>query len=160
MKKVPLIILLLFYFLATVNTKSYAQKPEIGFSIILCGAIMFGPYFGYWIDDHQCIRASTLAAWEEELVFPFAMNIGYVYYFGDKRWRPKAGLQYSLLLAPSKSRSPDKPRSLSLISFLPGVQYRWDNTHQSVEGQFWIAYFLKDKKVRPIALECTYGYKY
>ncbi len=40
MKKMPLIVLLALCFFLVANTRCDAQKPEIGFSIVLSGAIL------------------------------------------------------------------------------------------------------------------------
>jgi len=161
MKKTSIIILLLCLVLFFGNnSKATAQVPEVGFSFILSGAIMFGPHFGYWIDNHQCLEASVLAAWEKQIIFPFALNGGYSYYLGNKSWQPKLGLQYSLLISPIHHKSENDPRSVSLISLVPGFQYRSNDFHQTAKGQIWVAFFLKEKKVAPIALEGIYGYKF
>ncbi|MDP2423216.1 MAG: hypothetical protein U1C46_03465 [Bacteroidales bacterium] len=160
MKKLILIILLFTITIVTGRTDVRAQKPEVGVSLILSGAIMFGPYFSYRIDDHHCFEASVLAAYEKKLVFPFTLNGSYNYYVGSKNWRPKIGLQYSLLISPVRHKSEDDPGSLSLISLIPGVQYRWDNTRQNIIGQVWVSYFIKNKKIFPIGLEGRYGFMF
>lgn len=143
-----------------------AQHPEIGFTVVLSGALMFGPYCSYWLDDHNVLNASVLAAWEEEFVVPFALNAGYSYYFLDKKLRPDLGLQYTFLISPVRHKSPGDPVGISLLSLVPGIQYRWDKTHQDTEGKIWVAYFMEKPKpgkkivIFPIGLEFSYGYKY
>jgi hypothetical protein len=145
-----------------------AQQSEIGVKVVLSGALMFGPYYTYWIDDHNALNASVLAAIEDkwQLIVPFALNAGYSAYFTDNKWRPEIGLQYSYLISPKKAKSPGDPRGISILSLVPGVQYRWDETHQSVQSRIWIAYFFKELKpgkknrIFPVGLDFSYGYKF
>ncbi|MHC1706505.1 MAG: hypothetical protein AB9842_03165 [Bacteroidales bacterium] len=159
MKKLLFISLLTLSLFQLYPIKSPAQHPEIGFSIVLSGALLFGPYYNYWVDDHQCISASIMAAWEEEFKFPFALNAGYGYYFGDKNWRPSVDLQYSLFMPPKHAKR------MSILTVLPGVQYRWAKDHQNTRCKLWVSSFLsKEEKlpwlVMPIGLQFDYGYKY
>jgi hypothetical protein len=160
----PLVCVLLI--VAQPEKKVSAQHPEIGFTVVLSGALMFGPYCSYWLDDHNALNASILAAWEEEFIVPFALNAGYSHYFLDQKWRPELGLQYSYLISPRRHKSPDDPNGISLLSLVPGVQYRWDKTHQSVQSRIWVAYFMEKRypgkkvKIFPIGLEFTYAYKF
>jgi hypothetical protein len=140
-----------------------AQHSEIGFSIVLSGALLFGPYYNYWLDDNQCVEASLMAAWELEFAFPFAFNAGYHYYLGEKNWRPGLGLQYSLF-SPPRDKSKPGPFQKSLLTLLPGVQYRWAHTQQDTRMKIWISTFLSKEKVTPwrvmpIGLQLDYGHK-
>lgn len=148
--------------------KTAAQNSEIGIRVVLSGALMFGPYYTYWIDDHNALNTSILAALEEkgELIFPFSLNAGYSAYFFNKKWRPEIGLQYSYLFSPKKSKSSGDPKGISILSFVPGVQFQWDNTYQNAQSRIWLAYFLKspqrDNKIKiyPVGLDFSYGYKF
>ena len=160
MKKKSFVLLLLFFILLTDTKKLEAQVPEIGFSVVLSGAFLFGPHFGYWLESLNYLEASAFAAYDDRLIVPFAFNGGYSYYFGNKAWQPKLGLQYSVLIAPVHDKMPADHAFISLISFTPGLQYRSKDFHQVVGGQAWVSYFTKEKKVTPIALDLKYGYKF
>jgi hypothetical protein len=156
MKRISFVLLALV-FLQIHPLRVKAQHPEIGISVVLSGALMFGPYFDYWLDDHQALEASIMAAWDEEFKIPFALNAGYGYYFGSSKWRPNLTFQYSLLI-------PSLSEAKSLLSALPGVQYRWDNSHQETRLGIWVSSFLSKEKitpwrVMPIGLQLNYGYK-
>lgn len=144
--------------------KASAQHSEIGFKIVLSGALMFGPCYTYWVDDHQALNASMLAAYEGSVIFPFAVNAGYSAHFFKNKWRPEIGLQYTYLLSPKRHKSADDPNGISILSLVPGVEYRWDHTYQNVTGEMWFAYFLDNRKrekfkMNLIGLDFSYGYK-
>lgn len=146
--------------------KALAQHSEIGVRVVLSGALMFGSYYTYWIDDHNALTTSILAAYEGELVVPFAVNAGYSACFFSNKWRPEIGLQYSYLISPRRHKSADDPTGISILSLVPGVQFRWDNTYQNVQSRIWLAYFFekpqtgKKIKIFPIGLDFSYGYKF
>jgi hypothetical protein len=145
--------------------KAYTQHSEVGVKVVLSGALMFGPYYTCWLDDHNALNASILAAYEKSIVFPFALNAGYSAYFFDSKWRPELGLQYSYLIAPRRAKSSGDPNGISLLSLVPGVQFRWDGNKQDVQGSVWLAYFLDKKrnagkfKILPVGIDFSYGYR-
>lgn len=146
--------------------KVLAQHSEIGIRVVLSGALMFGPYYTCWIDHHNALNASVLAAYEGELIVPFALNAGYSAYFFDSKWRPQIGLQYSYLISPRRSKAPTDPNGISILSLVPGVQFQWDKKYQNTQSRIWLAYFLekpqngKKNKILPIGLDFSYGYKF
>jgi hypothetical protein len=148
--------------------KVKAQHSEVGVRVVLSGAIMFGPYYTYWIDEHNALNSSVLAAIEGKwkLIVPFALNAGYSAYFFDNNWRPEIGLQYTYLISPRKSKSFGDPNGMSILSLVPGVQFQWDNTYQSFQSRIWLAHFFeksqtgKKNGIFPMALDFSYGYKF
>jgi hypothetical protein len=160
MKSFIRIALIVCTMLITTGNKAHAQVPEIGFSLILSGAIMFGPHAGYRINDHHYVDVSVLGAWEGKFLFPFAINGSYNYYIGTSSWRPKLGLQYTKLMAPGDEGSGKKYKTFTMISLMPGVEYQTGDIHQKAELQAWIAYFISNKRIAPVAIEGRYGYKF
>lgn len=166
--KSHLLWLFIFTVLSLSLPKVFAQHSEVGFSVVLSGALMFGPYYTYWIDDHNELNSSVLAAIEEDwkVIVPFALNAGYSAHFFNSQWRPEIGLQYSYLISPRKSKSLGEPNGISILSLIPGVQFQWDNTCQNSQSRIWLAYFLKKSQtgkkngIFPIALDFSYGYKF
>jgi|WetSurMetagenome_2_1015567.scaffolds.fasta_scaffold403182_2 hypothetical protein len=158
--------LLIFPVLFLAQPKAIPQHSEIGVKVILSGALMFGPYYTCWIDDHNALNASILAAYEKSIVFPFALNASYNAYFFDNKWRPELGVQYSYLITPRKSKSSGDPDGISLLSLVPGVQFQWDDSKQNVQGSVWLAHFLDKKhkserfKIFPVGIDFSYGYKF
>lgn len=158
--------LLVFETILLSQQKTLAQHSEIGIKVVLSGALMFGPYYTYWVDDHNTLSSSILAAYESELIVPFAMNVGYSHYFSNNKWRPEIGLQYSYLLTPKKQKTSSNPNGISILSLLPGVQFQWDNTLRNAQGNIWLAYIFdknqmnKKFKIFPIGLDFSYGYKF
>jgi hypothetical protein len=148
--------------------KASAQHSEIGARVVLSGALMFGPYYTYWINDHNALNSSILAAIEEEgqLVVPFALNAGYSAHFFNNKWRPEIGLQYSYLISPRRYKLPDDPNGISILSLVPGLQFQWDNKYQNVQSRIWLGYFLEKRepgekmKILPIGLDISYGFKF
>ena len=160
MKKRSLVLIPLFLLLSLQSNHTYAQSTEVGFTVILSGAIMFGPHVGYWFDNHQYVETSVLAAYEGEFVCPFAINGSYNYYLGNKKWQPKFGTQFSLLMAPKKNHDDKFPKYFPVISLLTGAHYHSTDLHQTAETQLWVGYLIKWKKVVPLGLEGKYGYKF
>ena len=164
--KPALVWLFIFPAVFLSQQKALAQHAEIGIRVVLSGAIMFGPCFTYWVDDHNALNCSVLAAYEGDLIVPFALNAGYSAYFFNHKWRPETGLQYSYLISPVKHKTAGDPNGISVLSLMPGVQFRWDNTNRNAESRVWFAYiFAKHqpvKKIRilPIGLDFSYGYKF
>jgi hypothetical protein len=158
--------LFLFAGLLMLQPKALPQHSEIGVKVVLSGALMFGPYYACWIDDHNALNASILAAYEKNIIFPFALNASYNAFFFDSKWRPQLGLQYSYLIAPQKSKSSNDPSGISLLSLVPGVQFQWDESRQNVQGSIWLAHFLDKKhktekfKIFPVGIDFSYGYKF
>jgi len=145
--------------------KASAQNPEIGVKVVLSGALMFGSYFTYWVDDHNALNTSILAAYEGKMIVPFAVNAGYSAYFFNNKWRPEIGLQYSYLISPRKHKSAGEPNGISILSLVPGGQFQWDNTCQNIQCKIWFAYIFdkpkKEKiKILPIGLDFSYGNKF
>lgn len=145
--------------------KALAQHSEIGIKVVLSGALMFGPYYTYWIDEHNTLNSSILAAYEKELVVPFAMNVGFSHYFSNNKWRPEIGLQYSYIISPKRSKFSSDPKGMSILSLTPGGQFQWNNTCLNAQSKIWLAYIFNtnqvDKKfeILPIGLDFSYGYK-
>lgn len=165
--KYLLIGIAIFQIIVLSQHKAVAQHSEVGMKLIISGAIMFGPYYSCWFDDHQELNASILAAYAEggKLFFPFAFNAGYSVHFLDNKWRPQIGIQYSFLKSPVKERHEDEPIGISVLSLVPGGEFRWDNTKQNVQSKIWLAYLFtkpRQEKIRilPIALDFSYGYKF
>ena len=148
--------------------KALAQHSEIGVKVVFSGALMFGPYYTYWIDDHNALNTSILAAIEEKgvLIVPFALNAGYSAHFFNNQWRPEMGLQYTYLISPKRSKAFDDPKGVSILSLVPGVQFRWDNTNQNLQSRIWLGYIFKKPqsgkklKILPLGLDFSYGYKF
>ena len=160
MKYVNLRFFILLAFLALTN-QIYSQNSEIGFSVTLSGHILMGPYYRYWIDDHNGLDLTVLAAYEDKLIFPHGFSAGYKHYFLDKKWRPGLGFQYTFMRAPVKDENTGKRSNLHLFSILPGVQYRWIDSKMNIEEFLWISYFKFNNKNRllPIGLETRLGTK-
>ncbi len=163
--KSHLLWLLFFLVFLLYQPKAFAQHSEIGVKFVLSGAIMFGPYYCYWLDNHNELNFSVLAAFPGELVFPFALNAGYGAHFFNSKWRPQIGLQYSYLISPRRSKSLGDPNGISIISVVPGLEFRWDNTFQNAQSKIWFAHVFdknptdKNFKIFPIGLDISYGYK-
>lgn len=166
--KPNLFLLFIFPLVFLSQPKALAQHSELGVRLVLSGAIMFGPYYTYWIDEHNALNTSILSAVEEnwELIVPFALNAGYSAYFFDSKWRPEIGLQYTYLISPRKHKSIGDPNGISILSLVPGIQFQWDKTQQNSQSRIWLAYFLnkpqtvKKNWIFPIALDFSYGYKF
>jgi len=157
--------LLIFSTLLFSQKKASAQHPEVGIKVVLSGALMFGPYFTYWVDDHNALNSSILAAYEGKLIVPFAVNAGYSVHFFNNKWRPEIGLQYSYLISPIRHKSERDPNGISILSLVPGVQFQWENSHQNIGSRIWLAYIFdrpkKEKiKILPIGLDFSYGHKF
>ena len=133
MKKKLCTILLLTVIASSGNFNARAQDPEIGVSFVLSGHIMFGPYFRYWITDHHEVEVNLLAAYEKQFVFPSAFNAAYHYYMLDGHWRPSVGAQFTLLISPKVAETNFKYKCFPMYSFVPGVQFRWDQNHFVIE---------------------------
>ena len=150
----PALIILLFTKPSTLN----AQNSEIGFTFTLSGHLIFGPYFRYWIDDHDEVDICFPAAWEGKgkVLFPGGFQSGYHHFFGEKHWRPSAGMQYHLYFGPKEN---NKRVNLQIFSLVPGIQYRFDENKMSIEENIWISYFkIKGRsKVFPTGLETKFG---
>jgi hypothetical protein len=161
-----LLWLVIFPAMLLSQQKVLAQHSEVGVRVVLSGALMFGPYFTYWADDHNALNCSVFAAYDGKVIVPFALNAGYSAYFFTDKWRPQIGLQYSYLISPRKHKSSSDPNGISILSLLPGVQFRWDNTCQNAQSRIWVAYFLKKpqagkkNKIYPIGIDFSYGYKF
>jgi hypothetical protein len=163
-----LLWLILCTAMVLLQPKAVAQHSEIGVRVVLSGALLFGPYYVFWVDDHNAITCSAFAALEEgyQVIPLFALNAGYSAYFLNEKWRPEIGLQYSYLIAPRKHKSSADPGGVSILSLLPGVQFRWDQSCQNTQSRLWIAYFLdkprtgKKNKIYPIGIDFSYGYKF
>lgn len=158
--------LFIFQTILLSQQKALGQHSEIGIKVVLSGALMFGPYYTLWANDHNALNVSILAAYEGELVIPFALNAGYSAYFFNTKWRPEIGLQYSYLISPKKSKSSSDPNGISILSLTPGVQLLWNNTYQNAQSKIWLAYIFdknrldKKFKILPIGLDFSYGYKF
>jgi hypothetical protein len=139
---------------------SSAQKSEIGISFTLSGHLIFGPYFRCWMDDHNELDICIPAAWEGKgkVLFPNGFQTGYHYYFGEKHWRPSVGLQYHLYFGPKEN---EKRKYLQLLSLVPGIQYRWNESKTCIEELLWISTMkVKGKqKIFPTGLETKFGVK-
>lgn len=109
---------------------------------------MFGPYYTYWVDDHNTLNSSILAAYESELIVPFAMNVGYCHYISNTKWRPEIGLQYSYLLTQKKQKTSSNPNGISILLLLPGVQFQWDNTLRNAQGNIWLAFIFDKNRMK------------
>jgi|LSQX01.1.fsa_nt_gb hypothetical protein len=158
MKKFLVILSLVIAFVEVHPMKASCQHPEIGLTIVLSPALMFGPYVSYWFDDHNAVEASILAGLAEGFRLPVSLNAGYNYFFGSKEWRPSLGLQYTLMMPTPTDRK-------SLLTVLPGVERRWDENQQDFRINMWVSAFLEKEKVMPwwvmpIGLEFYYGYKF
>lgn len=145
--------------------KISAQHSELGARVVLSGAILFGPYYSFWIGDHQEISVSVMAAYEEAFIFPFALNASYNVTFFKSNFQPQIGLQYSYLIAPKKHKSPDDPNGISIVSLMPGVKFQWADKSQNVQSRVWLAYFFGEHKsgkhlIFPIGIDLSYGYKF
>lgn len=140
--------------------KGFSQGSEIGFSLTISGHLLFGPYYRYWINDHNSVDATLLASFENKLIFPHGLSAGYKYYFLDDHWRPSLGLQYTFMTAPVKEEG--KRPTLQLFSLVPGIQYRWNENHLTVEEFLWISYLNinNKKKILPLGLETRFGYHF
>jgi hypothetical protein len=162
MKHIITSLLLIICLTAIYPQDCKAQHSEIGISIVLSGAIMFGPYYRYWIDDHNVAEVKIAAAVENKLIIPFACSGSYYYYFLDKHWRPSAGAQYTLLISPKGPTQNNKRKCFSMISAVPGIQYRWKENNYGIEEKVWIAYlmFKGNHKIFPIGLETLAGYSF
>jgi len=68
--KSHLLWLLIFPVTLLSQPKVFAQHSEIGVRFVLSGAIMFGPCYSYWVDDHNELNFSVLAAFQGELIVP------------------------------------------------------------------------------------------
>ncbi|MBK7215447.1 MAG: hypothetical protein IPH88_19655 [Bacteroidales bacterium] len=137
-----------------------AQKSEIGVSFILSGHFIFGPYYRYWIDDHNALELNVQAAYENSLVFPGGVSAAYRYYFFDGNWRPSLAAQYTVLISPKVPEKENKRVFFPIASLNPGVQFRFNEKKMGVEEQLWIgAMKLKGKwKVAPLGLDTRFGY--
>lgn len=142
-----------------------AQQTEVGVRVVLSGAVLFGPYVSYWVDDHNELNASVLAAYVGQFIVPFAVNAGYSAHFFHTRVRPEIGIQYSYLISPRRHKAPTDPNGISILALMPGAQFRWDEAAQNVQSRVWLAYILdKPKKAKfslmPIGLDFSYGYRW
>jgi hypothetical protein len=160
MKKINFRIIILAMFIIQ-SLQIFSQHSEIGFSVTLSGHIILGPYYRYWVDDHNSVDLTIIAAYEDKLIFPHGFNVGYKYYFIEKNWRPSLGFQYSLMIAPVKENKTGKRTNLQLFSLVPGIQYRWNDHKLNIEEFIWISYFRFNKKSRifPVGLETRFGAK-
>lgn len=159
MKNFKLLSVLLLAMLLLGKGSSYAQRSEVGVSIVLSGHLFVGPYYRYWINDHHQVETCLMAAYENSLVFPGAWSAGYHYYFLDKHWRPSVGAQYLLLISPRVQETDYKYKTFSIFLVDPGVQFRWNDNKLAVEEKFWIAYMKinRKSKVTPLGLDTRFG---
>lgn len=162
--KVTMFFLALFLTFAFImqSEQVKAQKSEIGVSFILSGHFIFGPYYRYWIDDHNAVELNVQAAYENSLVFPGGLSAGYRCYFFDGNWRPSIGAKCSVLISPKVPENNNKRVYFPIVSLDPGVQFRFNEQKMGIEEQLWIgAMKLRGKwKVTPLGLDTRAGYRW
>jgi hypothetical protein len=148
-------VLIILFVLINLSYSRDFQRHQINLSCTLSGHILLGVGYSYWFDAHQALQATIYPLMLPGEGWPYAFNAGYGYYFGDSPWRPKVGLDFAMIVSPP---DPDQRKTLSLLNFSPGLQYRFDDN--VLLSQIWLSYFVSKKtrsKFAPTGLEFQYG---
>lgn len=128
-------------------------------SITLSGHFLFGFGFEHGFDEHHALQAMVFPLLIPGKGMPFALHVGYNYYFEGETWRAKIGFGYALLVSPP---DPQKRKVMPMLLFTPGLAYRFKKSENSLLFQPWLAYFLKhaNRRFAPIGLEFQYGHTF
>lgn len=121
--------------------KALTQHPPIGFAIVLSGTLSFGHYITCWLNNHNALNGSISAGYNRKLIVPFVVRAGCCAHFLYKQWYSELWLQYSHLIASRRYIAPADPNGISMLSLLPGLQYRWNELQQNVQSRIWVAFF-------------------